>query len=160
MESFYKTLPFYNLETENFTYYDDDIEVVLDEENQFLRYYYCYDDYYSYETGPSEAGEPVGTPWLYVKNVLYTQDLGDCDTWHRITGDEVGFVAYLYNEDTRMLEPMSKPPFNGWEAKDAFRFLNLPRMAAEASRWPPIVISPIKRKSVTTQSYPNSSGTA
>lgn len=40
---------------------------------------------------------------------------------------DVGFAAYLYNPDTKEIESMDEPPFNGWSVSTTYRFLILPQ---------------------------------
>jgi len=45
--------------------------------------------------------------------------------------DEAGIVAYLYNPDSQMLEPMDKPPFNNVPKSDGVYTYELPRQGKD-----------------------------
>lgn len=132
--------------------YDEGNDLIVDKENGYFSYYYCYDEdhagyecacwdrtdgkklmivsydnYSCYEDdGEYQAEEPKVKPWYYCAAQVDTYECEGTPHFKSRKAD-IGFVAYLYNEDTHMLEPMSQPPFNGWEAKALYRFLKLPQ---------------------------------
>lgn len=66
-----------------------------------------------------------GSPWYYSSTEVWmageNEDIPSC------LEEDTGFAAYTFNEATSTLEMLPEPPFNGWQAKDAHRFLVLPQ---------------------------------
>lgn len=54
---------------------------------------------------------------------------------------EIGFAAYIYNPKTKMLEGLTEPPFNGWEASKVGRFLRLPQKGKDIEVQEGLVLS-------------------
>lgn len=46
---------------------------------------------------------------------------------HRFVDNDTGFAVYLYAPDTKTLEKMIEPPFNGWDIRTTNSFLVLPQ---------------------------------
>ena len=153
IESFVKALPIYDKEFGFFDQYEDEeMEYTLDKDNGFFHYYYLdVEDYIQYESacwdrtdgkklmiftynqyfcntqdGAIQPANPVVSPWYYAGHEVNTWEDED-GTFSKDVYSEGGFIAYLYNEDTHMLEPLSEPPFNGWNPKATYRYLVLPQ---------------------------------
>lgn len=145
VQSFVEALPIYNEE------YGWDVEPDIDNKNGYFHfsqegsggvsYYGCVwkrDDgsrlfIFSYrETGWNEYEGRTGrftrfcdSPWYYSSTEVYL--VGEDGDEMSFLDYDTGFAAFIYNDDTHTLEPLSEPPINGWKVKEAHRMLILPQ---------------------------------